>query len=109
MSALTGRMSHIGIELRIRIPAGVIVQANSDLLYFRSKYDQGTGQWAEVLTTVDGLVIETRSVELPDSYPDDVLEDEDFRSTAMTDEPSRDMSGPRSHSPSAGLVSEVAL
>jgi hypothetical protein len=68
-------MSHWGIELRISMPTGVLVQTNSDLLYLRSKYDQGTAEdsWHEILPSNNplGLVIETRAVELPDDYPDD--------------------------------------
>lgn len=73
-------MSHIGIELRISIPAGVIMQADSDRLHLQAKLSRPNGEgWAEVLKTVDGLVIESRAVELPDKYQDyeDYEDDED--------------------------------
>lgn len=60
-----GNMSHHGVRLRIEIPAGVILDMNSDYLYFK-------GQFAgpHVLQTTDGLVITAEPVELPDDYPD---------------------------------------
>jgi hypothetical protein len=64
------RSDHPGIILRIRIPGGTIMQANSMHMHWQAKYGApGPGEWHEVIRTVDGLVVEAQAVMLTRGEP----------------------------------------
>lgn len=49
------------VRLRISIPAGVIVDTNTDKIAIMCRYGAGFGdEWYTLLTTTDGLVIEAK-------------------------------------------------
>lgn len=61
-------MSHPGIELQVNIPAGTIMQLNSDmvrLLCLRHSLGDPT-QWHDLLPAINGIEILARPVELSD-------------------------------------------
>jgi hypothetical protein len=89
-----GNMStHPGIQVRISIPAGPILEGDSDHLHWLAKY-RGVDPcppsclpscrehgWSEIipgqempLRSTEGLRIEIRPVDLPDYVPDDEAE-----------------------------------
>lgn len=70
---------HTGIELRVDAPAGNLILANSDHLYYIARYGRGTsvmsGDWSEIFPgtgmSYNGsrdLVISIRPVLLSDSF-----------------------------------------
>ena len=72
---------HPGIEVRVSLPAGVVIQGDSDWLHFQAIFGgKAIGEWFPVLAELDaggrqaGAVIELRAVELDDpaEAPDDL-------------------------------------
>lgn len=67
-------MKHPGIELRVSLPSGPLVEANSDQLYWIAKYGGAGEGWYDLLDyyaswrSSDGLAVEVRPVMLPDGW-----------------------------------------
>lgn len=66
---------HKGIRLRISIPEGPIVEADSIMMHLLAQ--RCGAEWHTVLRTDDGLVIETQAVMLDDSVCEDPEDPED--------------------------------
>lgn len=71
-------MSHTGIRLRISIPAGPILDADSDQLYFISRMSEDGFGWHEIIPGREmpfigagDLKVEIMPVMLTDYVPDD--------------------------------------
>lgn len=92
-------MSHTGIRLRVRIPAGVILEGDSDWLHLTAKLANASKvpdtaeallatsplpePWHQFLGTTDGLEIWVQPCILADEYPDDEGEPETCESYFM--------------------------
>lgn len=85
-------MSHTGIRLKIELPAGPILLADSDWLHLNAIFTAGLPEptmediiagrspehpWHTILVQSEtGLSISVQAVMLSDSYPDDAQPDE---------------------------------
>lgn len=71
-------MSHRGLVLRVSIPAGPLMQADSVTMHLQALLSGAqVGGWHELIRTTDGLVIEVSPVLLDDLPPDDEDQDDD--------------------------------
>jgi len=67
-------MSHPGIELRVTLPVGVVIQGESDWLHYAARFGgHAEGEWVPLLSHA-GVTIELRAVTLEDApdVPDDI-------------------------------------
>jgi hypothetical protein len=71
-------MSHLGIRLRISVPAGVLLDADSDYLHYISRYSGYGEDWYDIiggrdmsLTIAPDLKVEIKAVTLAEYVPDD--------------------------------------